>query len=368
MSSPSADRPASRQPAPASSRRIVFVVGSGRSGTSTMSGILQTLGMHVPQPEVTPDETNPKGFGEPQWVVDLHDELLKRSNVAVSDARPGAWLEAGKLATVDPLRDRLHTWLEQQFEEGGDALVIKDPRLAWFMGLWRAAAIRAGAEPTYITMLRPVTEVVGSKQRHYNSRFGEVNRTAAWVNMMLHTERATRGSTRAFVRYHDLLSDWTVPVFQLGERLHLDAVQRASANDIRAVHQFIDPSLRRVQLTWDDMEVPARLQEIAEESSQALSRLADEDGDIPEVHATLDELRAAYSEFYEEAEAVTQSTVAAVRRAAGGGPGGPGGPGNGGPKPPEPEPSRVDVVPHKVRAMIPASVRRGARKALGKER
>ena len=106
-------RPWSRRP----KRRVVFVVGSGRSGTSTMSGALQTLGMHVPQPEVVADETNPKGFGEPQWVVDLHTELLQRCNVAVSDARPAAWFEAGKLANIERLRTRLHTWLEEQFAE-----------------------------------------------------------------------------------------------------------------------------------------------------------------------------------------------------------------------------------------------------------
>ena len=61
------------------SRRVVFVVGSGRSGTSTMAGTLRTLGLHVPQPEVVADATNPKGFGEPRWVVDLHAELLARS-------------------------------------------------------------------------------------------------------------------------------------------------------------------------------------------------------------------------------------------------------------------------------------------------
>ncbi len=82
-----------------------------------MSGALQTLGMHVPQPEVVADETNPKGFGEPQWVVDLHTELLQRCNVAVSDARPAAWFEAGKLANIERLRTRLHTWLEEQFAE-----------------------------------------------------------------------------------------------------------------------------------------------------------------------------------------------------------------------------------------------------------
>ena len=73
-------------------------------------------------------------------------------------------------------------------------------------------------------------------------------------------------------------------------------MKSASANDIRKVHQFIDPDLRRVQLTWDDVEVPARLRDIAEESWQALNKLADEGGDRPDVHATLDEMRAAYAD------------------------------------------------------------------------
>jgi hypothetical protein len=345
-------------------RRVVFVVGSGRSGTSTMSGALQALGMHVPQPEVVADETNPKGFGEPQWVVDLHTELLQRCNVAVSDARPSAWFEAGKLANLERLRTRLHGWLEGQFTEGAPELVVKDPRLSWFLGLWRSAALRCEAAPAYVTMLRPVTEVVGSKQRYYSTRFGEIDRTAAWVNMMLHTERATRGSQRAFVRYGDLLTDWTIPLFGIGQRFDLFAVKSASANDIRKVHQFIDPGLRRVQLTWDDIEVPARLRDIAEESWAALDKLADDGGDRPEVHATLDEMRAAYAEFYEEAEAVASSTALAARRegyadgAAG--------------RPPMGHPldgaRGADRIPHGLRALVPASARRGLRKAIGRER
>lgn len=338
-------------------RRVVFVVGSGRSGTSTMSGALQTLGMHVPQPEVAADDTNPKGFGEPQWVVDFHDELLKRCNVQVSDARPAAWFEAGKLATFEPLRGRLHEWLEQQFAEGGPELVVKDPRLAWFLGLWRSAALRCDAAPAYVTMLRPVTEVVGSKQKYYSAKAGEVQRTAAWVNMMLHTERSTRGSARRFVRYHDMLKDWTVPVFGIGQAFDIDAVKSATANDVRRVHQFIDPTLRRVQLTWDDVEVPARLREIAEETWQHLDRLADEDGDTPQVQEVLDELRTAYSELYDEAEAIAQSTALAARR-------------EGLAQQPAPAVVRrgADKVPHGVRALVPPRMRRGLRKAFGRER
>ncbi|WP_081790547.1 sulfotransferase family protein [Nocardioides sp. URHA0032] len=338
-------------------RRVVFVVGSGRSGTSTMAGALQTLGMRVPQPEVVADETNPKGFGEPQWVVDLHEELLDRCNVHVSDARPSAWFAAGKLAAFEPLRGRLHDWLAQQFSEAGPELVVKDPRLAWFLGLWRSAALRCDAAPAYVTMLRPVTEVVGSKQKDYAPEAGDVQRTAAWVNMMLHTERSTRGSARRFVRYQDMFRDWTVPVFAIGQAFDIDAVKSATANDVRRVHQFIDPTLRRVQLTWEDVAVPARLREIAEESWQHLDRLAEEDGDTPEVHEVLDQLRTAYADLYDEAEAIAQSTALAARREG---------------LAQQPAPATVrrgaDRLPHGVRALVPPTMRRGLRKAFGRER
>ncbi|MBS44358.1 MAG: sulfotransferase family protein [Nocardioides sp.] len=344
-------------------RRVVFVVGSGRSGTSTVAGALQALGMHVPQPEVVADETNPKGFGEPQWVVDLHTELLGRCNVQVSDSRPTAWYDAGKLAHLERLRTRLSTWLEEQFVEAGDApeLVVKDPRLAWFVGLWRSAALRCDAVPSYVTMLRPPAEVVGSKQRYYTAKAGEVQRTAAWINMMLHTERATRGSARAFVRYADLLDDWTVPVFGFGQRFDLAAVTTAQANDIRKVHSFIDPSLRRVQLTWDDLEVPKRLVELADATWEQLDLLATPDGDVPAVHDELDKIRAAYAETYEEAEAIAQSTaVASYREGVASAPAAAG--------PAAPGTSGAERVPHAVRAMVPAGARRGLRKALGRER
>lgn len=355
----SSSTPGPRPPAAGpEARRLVFVVGSGRSGTSTMAGALRTLGMHVPRPEVPPDETNPKGFAEAQWVVDLHRDLLARCQVQVSDSRPSAWLATGRLATDDEVRDRVHRWLLASFTEEGDELVVKDPRLAWFVGLWRSASLRAGVTPSWITMLRPVTEVVGSKQRYYEAHHGETARTAAWVNMMLHTERATRGSRRAFVHYEDLLTDWTQPMSEIGERFDLAAVRGASANDIRRVHRFIDPSLRRVQLTWDDLRLPATLRAVAEESWQGLAALAEPDGDTPEAHRRLDAVRAAYAELYDESEALVTSSLIAARRAGSAPPS----------RPAPPEPRLADRVPHGVRSMVPGRVRRGLRSMARRER
>ena len=56
----------------------MLLIGVGRSGTSAFTGILRELGFRVPQPEVEPDEANPRGFGEPRWVVDWHTRLLKK--------------------------------------------------------------------------------------------------------------------------------------------------------------------------------------------------------------------------------------------------------------------------------------------------
>ena len=89
-------------------------------------------------------------------------------------------------------------------------------------------------------------------------------------------------------------------------------------------------------------------------------RVADEGGDTTEAHATFDQLREAYVEIYEEAEAISRSTaeharLQARRRALAEG------------AAEEPR-SLADRVPHDVRAAIPPSVRRGVRKALGRER
>lgn len=345
-------------------RKVLFVAGAGRSGTSTMAGLMKIMGLHVPLPEVEADATNPKGFAEPQWVVDHHDRLLKEALVQVSDARPEAWFETGRVSTREPERITTAAWLESHFEVNTE-LVVKDPRLSWFLGLWRVAAIRTGAQPVFATMLRPPAEVVGSKQAYYANKLGSAHLVASWLNMLLHTERATRESVadggRVFVRYSDLLDDWVRTTMHVAETLQLQHVLHCDSEQIRDGHRFVDPGLRRMQQTLADLELPSRLHDLTAATWEELNKLAEPGGDTSEVHGTLDELREAYVDLYEESAAISRSSVvAAEQRLKRQGRGGP---------PAVPEERRAaDRIPHGVRAAVPPSVRKGLRKVAGRER
>jgi hypothetical protein len=129
---------------------------------------------------------------------------------------------------------------------------------------------------------------------------------------------------------------------------------------IRNGHRFVDPSLRRMTLSLDDLGLPPRLHELTGETWEELNKLAEPEGDTPAAHQALDQLREAYVELYEEAEAISRSSVVAAeqrtRKQLRGGP------------PAPAAPSRVDKVPHRLRAAVPAPMRRGLRKMLGRSR
>jgi hypothetical protein len=329
--------------------RLVLVAGVGRSGTSLMTGILGQVGFHVPQPEIGADETNPRGFGEPAWVVAFHRRVMRRLRVTVFDARPHAW-EVTDAAADDPdVRGELRDWLGGELRQA-DAVVVKDPRVGWFLPLWTGCAGDLGAPASFVCMLRHPAEILASARRWYGDWQTDASRAAAWLNVMLETERKTRGIPRAFVRYEDLLGDWEGELRRAGAALGdplLVGVERAR---FPQVDEFVDPALHRNRRGWEGLEVPASVCDMAERVWHELQPLADADGDTPDVRAALDRSHARYAALYADAEAIAQSSVTAVkprRKAA----------------PAAPPSLRVRVA-----RRIPPGARRQLRRVLGRAR
>jgi hypothetical protein len=283
-------------------KRLVLVVGVGRSGTSLLAGVLGQLGFHIPQPEVTADDTNPKGFGEPRWVVDFHSRLMRRLRVIVFDARPVAF---EKTAAVEDAAE-LRAWLADELAQADD-VVVKDPRVGWFLNLWKRACDGLDVEVGQVTMLRHPAEILTSARKSYGDWQSDASRAAAWLNVMLETERQTRGARRVYIRYEDLLADWRAQMDRAGRVLELPLLTDIAPERAAAVDAFVDPGLHRARTGWEGLEVPERVSTLCDRVWELF--VAGPEERAGELDAALEEYRA----LYREAEAISQPSVTAVR-------------------------------------------------------
>lgn len=294
------------------SKRLVLVIGPGRSGTSTIAGALVKSGMEVPGRAVRANLTNPSGFFEPRWVVDFHKQLLRRAGVGTLDSSPMARDRVREMLESSRASSRLGNWLTARLEEQPH-LVVKDPRLAWFRDLWVSAAQGAGVDPRFLTMLRHPAEVSASRETYYakreraDRRAEDVRRISGWVNVALGAELDTRGSPRIFVKYTNLVADWRKELQRVGTDLDVTfdpPIEQAP----HPVDDFIDASLHRVRVDWSDVSVPDAIKDVAQRTWEELGRLSD-GGEAAGRPDKLDALREEYLDIYGDALALTRTEL-----------------------------------------------------------
>ncbi len=301
-------------------RRFVLVTGAGRSGTSTVAGALNYLGIHLPQPVLATNESNPRGFFESFWAIQFHRRIMEEANIDTVDARPEAVDLVREVLRPEHLEE-VRQWLAAESERVPQ-VVVKDPRSAWMPGLWAAAAGQAGLQPGFLMMLRHPAETIGSRATYYAKgdeaavRDYQVTNMAKWVNASLTTERQTRGRPRVFLRYFDLIEDWRAAMCVVRDDLDLTFNTDLGSGVQHPVDGFIDPSLRRHRVTWDEMEMPAELRAVAEGTWLACNTLADRHGHDEQAEAELDDLGRRFAALYRDARAITKDVAAARATAA----------------------------------------------------
>jgi hypothetical protein len=277
-------------------RQLVLVISIGRSGTSLFTGILAQLGFRVPQPEVEANRTNPRGFSEPRWVVDFHRALMRARRVRLWDSRPAAWKRTATAAQDGKAVEELKSWLAVQFV-GTENVVIKDPRIAWFLPLWRRCASELDIETSFAIVARNPAEAVASARRWYGTRQSDASRSAAWLNV---------------TRYEKLLADWPGEIARIGEALDLPVLANVERSAHPQIDAFVDPTLNRSTVSWDEVRVPAQVRTLADDAWAHMSRQSEPGGDDEEVRAALDATRAAYVDLYAETAALAYSSLAAA--------------------------------------------------------
>ena len=296
--------------------RFVLITGAGRSGTSTVAGSLHFLGLHLPFPVLGTNKSNPRGFYESKWAIDFHKKIFDRAMIDTFDARPWALDDIEKSLKPSDQAE-VEAWLREQ-AVNAPQMVVKDPRSAWLPRLWADAATAAGMPTGYVAMLRHPAEVVSSRATYYAKgdevavRRYQVMSIARWVNANLICERKTRGLPRSFVRYDSLIADWRSTLEVVRQDLDLTFNADLTSSEPHPVDEFVDPSLRRHEATWAEIDVPSNLQEVAEETWVQVGVLADNHGQDDDAHKRLDELSDVYAALFRDASAIAHDESVAT--------------------------------------------------------
>ncbi|OBI36779.1 hypothetical protein A5709_15945 [Mycobacterium sp. E1386] len=216
---------------------ILFVLGPQRSGTSAITRVLSLCGGTLPAGMLGADANNPLGYWEPRAAITLNESILRRHGSNWYDPSPCALDEGAlgeqKATHIAKIGDYLSTL------PPAPLVVIKDPRITTLSDLWFEAARLAGFDVATVIAVRQPQEVISSIAASW--RISPALASAIWLKYNLQAERQTRGVTRVFVEYANLLEDWRREM----KRVSVILPNELSTGEERAVEDFLRPDLRR---------------------------------------------------------------------------------------------------------------------------
>jgi hypothetical protein len=186
-------------------RDAIFVVGTGRTGSSALTRVLGLCGGALPLRTLPANFANPTGYWEPELSVALNDRFLEAHRSSWYDETLRLQLGAVDQCDANALVRDASFLLAVAFESNGP-LVVKDPRISALLPYWTEAAYRAGLRTTIVHNFRNPVDVAASLA----SRDGlsTEHSDALWLKYNLLAERETRAFPRVFVSYEELLDDW----------------------------------------------------------------------------------------------------------------------------------------------------------------
>ncbi len=141
--------------------RLILVLGMHRSGTSLLTNILSKLGIYLGDSRDIDgaSESNKDGHFEHIKIRQIHDEMLL--------AMDKAWcsLNTRENELTPAMRELYKRKIKSILWDlflNHDVVAIKDPRIAFFLGLWEEILEEERIDPVYLYVIRNADEVASS--------------------------------------------------------------------------------------------------------------------------------------------------------------------------------------------------------------
>ncbi len=265
-------------------RKCILVLGMHRSGTSALTRLLNLLGIALPQTIMGAGVGNDAGHWEPQKLVNLNNKLLEE----VRDT----WDAWGNVDLKRLTPDRSYFYKSELareiMTEYGDApiFVIKDPRICRISSIYFEVLAEMEIDVCVILPFRNPIDVGASLFKR--DGVAPTLTHLYWMRHVLDAEKASRHLPRFFIRYDDLLSNWTTAFEGLNEHLGLK-LSRPSKSTQKEIESFLDPNLRNFSSTKIEKNDSDLTYKWIRQAYSNLEQLAD-DADAEKPLASFDRL------------------------------------------------------------------------------
>jgi hypothetical protein len=219
-------------------KKLLFVLGMHRSGTSALAGLLQDLGLDAPIDLLPPTSDNPKGYFESTGISSENDRLLAVLGTSwrLENPLPRGWIDSQlTLNWQNALLGKLH----ESFRGVGFP-IVKDPRFCVLLaGLssWLQAMV---VDFSFVLIVRHPLEVVQSLLARPLDPIAKDLSLRLWIESVLSSERITRGMQRMVITADDLFESPACVQSELQSFIGLGS----SEQECKKLSSFVDPELR----------------------------------------------------------------------------------------------------------------------------
>ncbi|KAA0874404.1 sulfotransferase family protein [Nitrincola tapanii] len=215
----------------------ILVLGMHRSGTSSVAGCLNEIGVYGGNELLPGSDDNKKGHFENLSVLRFNEKVLKES---------GATWDDPMLSVRDILFDKYIDELIQLIREefyGVRTFYIKEPRICHLLPLYLRALKKLSIKIKILIPYRHPLEIASSLRKR--NGFSPEKSILLWTSSILESEFQTRGEERYIFPYENFLTS-PVQVLQEAKVLEPPYIDTAVNKDSlrECIESFVDPGLR----------------------------------------------------------------------------------------------------------------------------
>lgn len=265
MNPPSSSRSSTPQ-------RVIFVIGAGRSGTSTVTRALIALGVDLGNRFKRASRKNPTGFFEDAELLDLSKRVRKRIGLRADSVRliEAAELQGEHLAR---LREQAREIITRRF---GQAPIwgFKYGRTLRILPFWEPVLAELTIEPAFLIALRNPLSVARSRAKLDPRRGLQEASDLEWLVSIVPYLRRTRSHRLAVVDYDELMDHPVAQLQRIAHQLDLPAESAGPELVRNYAERFLDPGLRHTRFDDAALDQASDLNPLVRDAYRLLRHLA----------------------------------------------------------------------------------------------